>query len=167
MLAQPVVAWEGACIPELGLNLMCPPSRTNSLEARGAGKAGQHHEGMAFSPKNKGCSWQGLPFAMECGMGTTLLPALTMKLLHCGCSLPTLSGSVGRITTVGTELIPLMLWNNAAFPPTRLIYPCFSFYQEEEDNLQAAYHDLQTDTIQLEERNVFCGSYNIRVLIDQ
>ncbi|XP_054702994.1 F-box and WD repeat domain containing protein 10B [Grus americana] len=38
---------------------------------------------------------------------------------------------------------------------------------EEEDNLQAAYHDLQTDTIQLEERNVFCGSYNIRVLIDQ
>ncbi|GAB0197830.1 CMT1A duplicated region transcript 1 protein [Grus japonensis] len=38
---------------------------------------------------------------------------------------------------------------------------------EEEDNLLAAYHDLQTDTIQLEERNVFCGSYNIRVLIDQ
>ncbi|XP_075627189.1 F-box and WD repeat domain containing protein 10B [Balearica regulorum gibbericeps] len=38
---------------------------------------------------------------------------------------------------------------------------------EEEDNLQAAYHDLQTETIQLEERNVFCGSYNIRVLIDQ
>ncbi|NXU28390.1 FBW10 protein, partial [Thalassarche chlororhynchos] len=38
---------------------------------------------------------------------------------------------------------------------------------EEEDNLQAAYHDLQTDTIQLEERNVFCGSYNIRVLTDQ
>ncbi|KAF1629180.1 F-box/WD repeat-containing protein 10, partial [Eudyptes filholi] len=39
--------------------------------------------------------------------------------------------------------------------------------KEEEDNLQAAYHDLQTDTIQLEERNVFCGSYNIRVLTDQ
>ncbi|NXT88313.1 FBW10 protein, partial [Anhinga rufa] len=38
---------------------------------------------------------------------------------------------------------------------------------KEEDNLQAAYHDLQTDTIQLEERNVFCGSYNIRVLTDQ
>ncbi|NXS48205.1 FBW10 protein, partial [Balaeniceps rex] len=38
---------------------------------------------------------------------------------------------------------------------------------DEEDNLQAAYHDLQTDTIQLEERNVFCGSYNIRVLTDQ
>ncbi|NXX62827.1 FBW10 protein, partial [Scopus umbretta] len=36
-----------------------------------------------------------------------------------------------------------------------------------EDNLQGAYHDLQTDTIQLEERNVFCGSYNIRVLTDQ
>ncbi|XP_029871730.2 CMT1A duplicated region transcript 1 protein isoform X1 [Aquila chrysaetos chrysaetos] len=39
--------------------------------------------------------------------------------------------------------------------------------KEEEDNLQAAYHDLKTDTIQLEERNVFCGSYNIRVLMDQ
>ncbi|NXF55013.1 FBW10 protein, partial [Oceanites oceanicus] len=39
--------------------------------------------------------------------------------------------------------------------------------KEEEDNLQAAYHDLQTDTVQLEERNVFCGSYNIRVLTDQ
>ncbi|KFW61400.1 F-box/WD repeat-containing protein 10, partial [Pygoscelis adeliae] len=39
--------------------------------------------------------------------------------------------------------------------------------KEEEDNLQAAYHDLQTDTIQLEERNVFCGSYNTRVLTDQ
>ncbi|XP_009571579.1 PREDICTED: F-box/WD repeat-containing protein 10-like, partial [Fulmarus glacialis] len=39
--------------------------------------------------------------------------------------------------------------------------------KEEEDNLQAAYHGLQTDTIQLEERNVFCGSYNIRVLTDK
>ncbi|XP_035198607.1 CMT1A duplicated region transcript 1 protein [Oxyura jamaicensis] len=39
--------------------------------------------------------------------------------------------------------------------------------EEEEGNLQAAYHDLQTDTIQLEERNVFCGSYNIRVLTDR
>uniref|UniRef100_A0A8C0EBC6 F-box/WD repeat-containing protein 10 n=1 Tax=Bubo bubo TaxID=30461 RepID=A0A8C0EBC6_BUBBB len=38
---------------------------------------------------------------------------------------------------------------------------------KEEDNLQAAYHDLKTDTIQLEERNVFCGSYNIRVLMDR
>lgn len=47
--------------------------------------------------------------------------------------------------------------------------PYFSFHQEkeEEGNLQAAYHDLQTDTIQLEERNVFCGSYNIRVLTDR
>ncbi|XP_062448106.1 F-box and WD repeat domain containing protein 10B [Rhea pennata] len=39
--------------------------------------------------------------------------------------------------------------------------------EEEEDNLQLAYHGLQTNTIQLEERNVFCGSYNIRVLTDQ
>ncbi|XP_010151687.1 PREDICTED: F-box/WD repeat-containing protein 10-like [Eurypyga helias] len=39
--------------------------------------------------------------------------------------------------------------------------------KEEEGSLQAAYHDLQTDTIQLEERNVFCGSYNIRALSDQ
>ncbi|NXV86722.1 FBW10 protein, partial [Calonectris borealis] len=39
--------------------------------------------------------------------------------------------------------------------------------KEEEYNLQAAYHGLQTDTIQLEERNVFCGTYNIRVLTDQ
>ncbi|KAM6377268.1 F-box and WD repeat domain containing protein 10B [Pluvialis apricaria] len=39
--------------------------------------------------------------------------------------------------------------------------------EEEDDNLQVVYHDLQTDTIQLEERNVFCGSYNIRVLTDQ
>ncbi|XP_059684363.1 F-box and WD repeat domain containing protein 10B [Gavia stellata] len=46
-------------------------------------------------------------------------------------------------------------------------FPYFSFHQKEGDNLQAAYHDLKTDTIQLEERNVFCGSYNIRVLVDQ
>ncbi|NXH66678.1 FBW10 protein, partial [Hydrobates tethys] len=39
--------------------------------------------------------------------------------------------------------------------------------KEKEDNLQAAYHGLRTDTIQLEERNVFCSSYNIRVLTDQ
>ncbi|XP_031455039.1 CMT1A duplicated region transcript 1 protein [Phasianus colchicus] len=39
--------------------------------------------------------------------------------------------------------------------------------EEKENNLQAAYHDLQTDTIQLEERNVFCGSYNIRVLTNR
>ncbi|XP_067164270.1 F-box and WD repeat domain containing protein 10B isoform X1 [Apteryx mantelli] len=39
--------------------------------------------------------------------------------------------------------------------------------EEEEDSPQLAYHGLQTDTIQLEERNVFCGSYNIRVLTDQ
>ncbi|XP_042739697.1 CMT1A duplicated region transcript 1 protein [Lagopus leucura] len=39
--------------------------------------------------------------------------------------------------------------------------------KEEEIKLQAAYHDLQTDTIQLEERNVFCGSYSIRVLTDR
>ncbi|NXT40245.1 FBW10 protein, partial [Pelecanoides urinatrix] len=38
---------------------------------------------------------------------------------------------------------------------------------KEKDNLQAAYHGLQTDTIQLEERNVFCGTYNIRILTDQ
>ncbi|NXC46712.1 FBW10 protein, partial [Penelope pileata] len=36
-----------------------------------------------------------------------------------------------------------------------------------ENYLQAAYCDLQTDTIQLEERNVFCGSYSIRVLTDR
>ncbi|NXA21920.1 FBW10 protein, partial [Ibidorhyncha struthersii] len=47
------------------------------------------------------------------------------------------------------------------------VFPHFLFHQEEEDNLQAVYHDLQTDTVQLEERNVFCGSYNIRVLTDQ
>ncbi|NXV22667.1 FBW10 protein, partial [Cepphus grylle] len=41
-----------------------------------------------------------------------------------------------------------------------------SIMKEEEGNLQAIYHDLQTDRIQLEERNVFCGSYNIRVLTD-
>ncbi|NXL29769.1 FBW10 protein, partial [Glaucidium brasilianum] len=39
--------------------------------------------------------------------------------------------------------------------------------KEREDNLQAAYHDLKTHTIQLEERNVFCSSYNIRVLMEQ
>ncbi|NXI62345.1 FBW10 protein, partial [Anseranas semipalmata] len=39
--------------------------------------------------------------------------------------------------------------------------------EEEEDNLQAAYRDLQTDMISLEERNVFCGPYNIRALIDR
>ncbi|NXL45554.1 FBW10 protein, partial [Podilymbus podiceps] len=39
--------------------------------------------------------------------------------------------------------------------------------KEEEGNLQAAYRGLQTDTIRLEERNVFCGSYNIRILTEQ
>ncbi|XP_010019201.1 PREDICTED: F-box/WD repeat-containing protein 10-like, partial [Nestor notabilis] len=34
-------------------------------------------------------------------------------------------------------------------------------------NLQETYNGLKTDAIQLEERNVFCGSYNIRILMDQ
>ncbi|KAM7145339.1 F-box and WD repeat domain containing protein 10B [Macrochelys suwanniensis] len=38
---------------------------------------------------------------------------------------------------------------------------------KEENNLQAAYHGQITETVQLEERNVFCGSYNVRVLTDQ
>ncbi|NWR39723.1 FBW10 protein, partial [Tachuris rubrigastra] len=37
----------------------------------------------------------------------------------------------------------------------------------EEVSLQAAYCNLKTDSIQLEERNVFCGSYNSRVLMAQ
>ncbi|NXK42853.1 FBW10 protein, partial [Piprites chloris] len=37
----------------------------------------------------------------------------------------------------------------------------------EEVSLQAAYRNLKTDDIQLEERNVFCGSYNTRVLMAQ
>ncbi|XP_050174894.1 F-box/WD repeat-containing protein 10-like [Myiozetetes cayanensis] len=37
----------------------------------------------------------------------------------------------------------------------------------EEVSLQAAYRNLKTDSIQLEERNVFCGSYNTRVLMAQ
>ncbi|XP_009877376.1 PREDICTED: F-box/WD repeat-containing protein 10-like, partial [Apaloderma vittatum] len=39
--------------------------------------------------------------------------------------------------------------------------------KEEGNNLQAAYHGLKTNTILLEERNVFCGSYNIHILMDQ
>ncbi|XP_021139130.2 F-box/WD repeat-containing protein 10 [Columba livia] len=39
--------------------------------------------------------------------------------------------------------------------------------QEEKDNLQEAYRDLKTDTIKLEERNVFCGSYSVHVLMDR
>ncbi|OXB54511.1 hypothetical protein ASZ78_014781 [Callipepla squamata] len=39
--------------------------------------------------------------------------------------------------------------------------------EEDENSLQAAYRDLQTYTIQLEERNVFCGSYNVHVLSDR
>nr|XP_025038204.1 CMT1A duplicated region transcript 1 protein [Pelodiscus sinensis] len=38
---------------------------------------------------------------------------------------------------------------------------------KEEDNLQAAYRGQMTETVQLEERNIFCGSYNVRVLTDQ
>ncbi|XP_023957434.2 F-box and WD repeat domain containing protein 10B [Chrysemys picta bellii] len=38
---------------------------------------------------------------------------------------------------------------------------------KEENNLQAAYHGQMTETVQLEERNIFCGSYNVRVLTDQ
>ncbi|XP_009461583.1 PREDICTED: F-box/WD repeat-containing protein 10-like [Nipponia nippon] len=49
----------------------------------------------------------------------------------------------------------------------RVVQENILYLQEKEDNLQAAYHDLQTDTIQLEERNVFCGSYNIRVFTDR
>ncbi|XP_057257351.1 F-box and WD repeat domain containing protein 10B [Pezoporus wallicus] len=39
--------------------------------------------------------------------------------------------------------------------------------KEKGSNLQETYNGLKTDTIQLEERNVFCGSYNIRILMDQ
>ncbi|NWR94987.1 FBW10 protein, partial [Furnarius figulus] len=39
--------------------------------------------------------------------------------------------------------------------------------QTEEVSLHTAYSKLKTDNIELEERNVFCGSYNIRVLIGQ
>ncbi|CAM4651555.1 F-box and WD repeat domain containing protein 10B [Caretta caretta] len=38
---------------------------------------------------------------------------------------------------------------------------------KEENNLQGAYHGQMTETVQLEERNIFCGSYNVRVLTDQ
>ncbi|NXE96740.1 FBW10 protein, partial [Menura novaehollandiae] len=37
----------------------------------------------------------------------------------------------------------------------------------EEFNLNAAYQELKTHKIELEERNVFCGSYRIRVLMEQ
>ncbi|XP_038227509.1 CMT1A duplicated region transcript 1 protein [Dermochelys coriacea] len=37
---------------------------------------------------------------------------------------------------------------------------------KEENNLQGAYHGQMTETVQLEERNIFCGSYNVRVLTD-
>uniref|UniRef100_A0A7M4FVU9 F-box and WD repeat domain containing 10 n=1 Tax=Crocodylus porosus TaxID=8502 RepID=A0A7M4FVU9_CROPO len=39
--------------------------------------------------------------------------------------------------------------------------------KEEENNLQAAYHGQQTEVIRMEERNILCSSYNVRVLIDQ
>ncbi|KAM9371410.1 F-box and WD repeat domain containing protein 10B [Phaethornis superciliosus] len=39
--------------------------------------------------------------------------------------------------------------------------------KEEENNLQEAYCDLETETIQMEEKNIFCSSYNIQVLMDQ
>ncbi|NXP18524.1 FBW10 protein, partial [Scytalopus superciliaris] len=39
--------------------------------------------------------------------------------------------------------------------------------QTEEVSLHGAYHNLKTDNIQLEERNVFCGSYNTHVLMEQ
>ncbi|KAJ1130568.1 hypothetical protein NDU88_008919 [Pleurodeles waltl] len=35
------------------------------------------------------------------------------------------------------------------------------------DDLEAAYTGLETETISMEERNVFCGSYNVMVLTDQ
>ncbi|NWI88125.1 FBW10 protein, partial [Pitta sordida] len=38
---------------------------------------------------------------------------------------------------------------------------------EEEVGLHAAYRNLKTQNIQLEERNVFCGSYNTHVLMKQ
>ncbi|KAJ7406263.1 F-box/WD repeat-containing protein 10 [Willisornis vidua] len=37
----------------------------------------------------------------------------------------------------------------------------------EEVTLHAAYQNLKTDTIKLEERNVFCGTYNTHVLMEQ
>uniref|UniRef100_A0A8C3SQA7 F-box domain-containing protein n=1 Tax=Chelydra serpentina TaxID=8475 RepID=A0A8C3SQA7_CHESE len=45
--------------------------------------------------------------------------------------------------------------------------PSQSMGGSNENNLQAAYHGQITETVQLEERNVFCGSYNVRVLTDQ
>lgn len=120
-----------------------------------------------FSQRIKGAAVRSSIFAGEHSIETTPVSALTRKFLHSRCSLPTLSVSVGLIAIVGTKLICLILWINAAFLPPWVTFPYLSFHQEEEDNLQAAYHDLKTDTIQLEERNVFCGSYNIRVLMDQ
>nr|XP_008102505.2 PREDICTED: CMT1A duplicated region transcript 1 protein isoform X1 [Anolis carolinensis] len=39
-------------------------------------------------------------------------------------------------------------------------------YSNEFRHLRKAYHGQETDSIKLEERNVFCSSYNIRLLID-
>ncbi|XP_063148692.1 F-box and WD repeat domain containing protein 10B [Candoia aspera] len=48
----------------------------------------------------------------------------------------------------------------------------FKDYQQTTDQvqdaefLQKAYHGQETETVKLEERNIFCSSYNVRVLID-
>ncbi|XP_066441958.1 F-box and WD repeat domain containing protein 10B-like [Eleutherodactylus coqui] len=43
------------------------------------------------------------------------------------------------------------------------------YYQETKpgESLEAAYIDIQTETVSLEERNLFCGSYNVLILTGQ
>ncbi|XP_061472463.1 F-box and WD repeat domain containing protein 10B [Rhineura floridana] len=38
--------------------------------------------------------------------------------------------------------------------------------RKESEHLHKAYHGQETNTVKLEERNVFCGGYNVRILID-
>ncbi|KAM9222225.1 F-box/WD repeat-containing protein 10-like [Leptosomus discolor] len=105
-------------------------------------KLGSITRSRPFPQRMKGAAVGSSIFATEHGMGTTLVSALTRDFPHSRYSSPTLSLSVGLVTIVGTKL-------------------------EKEDDMQAAYRGLKTDTIHLEERNVFCGSYNTRVLMDQ
>uniref|UniRef100_A0A8C0UJW4 F-box/WD repeat-containing protein 10-like n=1 Tax=Cyanistes caeruleus TaxID=156563 RepID=A0A8C0UJW4_CYACU len=64
----------------------------------------------------------------------------------------------------GLLLLPKLLNGNSC---TRVTFPYFSCHQTEDFSLHEAYRELKTQKIELEERNVFCGPYKTRVLLDQ
>nr|XP_060620495.1 F-box and WD repeat domain containing protein 10B [Anolis sagrei ordinatus] len=70
--------------------------------------------------------------------------------------------AIGNYAKIVTVAIPRIDQNGDIFP----IRGKTKLYTKEFQHLQKAYHGQETESITLEERNVFCSSYNIRLLVD-